>query len=416
MILCRCFFFALLLFHGNAWLFAQEHDQHVILISLDGYRYDYTDRFNPPHISHLVNEGVSAKGMIRVFPTKTFPNHYSIATGMKPAKNGLVDNTFFDPERGQVYKIHDRAVVQDGSWYGGMPIWSLAEKNGIRAASYFFVGSEADIAGIRPSYYYEYDGKVDNLTRINQVLDWLALPESERPRLITIYFSDMDDVGHRYGPDNDEKLREAILKLDAELGTLFDGIKKFDLNINIILVSDHGMTNITQESLIDIKEIMDGIPANYYNNGALAHVHLDDPSDERKVWKRLRRKEGDFKIVDPFSRQYYGKKGNYSDRVGDFLIIPKLGHYLVEPSGFIKYQNRAAMFKSSTFGEHGFHPDFADMHAIFYASGPALKDRMIIDAFENTHVYPLVCTLLGLPVPKGIDGKLSVLEGILKKD
>ncbi|QDH80397.1 alkaline phosphatase family protein [Echinicola soli] len=394
--------------------FAQ--DQYVMLISLDGYRHDYTERFHPPHIEAFISSGTAATSMIPSFPSKTFPNHYTIATGMKPGNHGLVDNTFFSSQKSKTYRISDRSVVQDGSWYGGTPIWVQAEKHGVKSASYFFVGSEAAIQGIRPSYYYDYNGTIPNTTRIDQVLEWLRLPDEERPRMITLYFSDMDDTGHKYGPNNDLKLKEALFKLDEELGILFDGVKKSGLPVNIIIVSDHGMTNITQDRLIDLEKLLAPFPLDYYNDGALAHLHLKDTKDMGEIRRELRKLEDHFSVVDPLSKNYYGKHINYSERVGDLLIIPDPGYYLVATSGFIKYQNRAAMFDTDTFGEHGFHPSLKDMHAIFYANGPRVKSGHEIKAFENIHVYPLICRLLGLPIPKDIDGQVKVLEPVLLEE
>ena len=248
-----CWIFLLLLFSTN-WLFAQEGEPYLILISLDGYRYDYTQRFKPKNLTQFIEEGTAAEALIPSFPTKTFPNHYTIATGMLPENHGLVDNSFYEPEKDQVYSMGNRSIVEDGYWYAGTPIWVLAEQNGIKAASYFFVGSEAPVKGVRPSYYYPFDGSVPNLTRISKVFEWLQLPSEERPRLITLYFSDMDEVGHRYGPDNDEKLQDRLDRLDHELGALFEGLKSFDLDINIIIVSDHGMTNVPKENIWNLDQ------------------------------------------------------------------------------------------------------------------------------------------------------------------
>jgi len=263
-------------------VFSQDSTKnYVILISLDGFRYDYVERFKPENLSKFISEGTAAEALIPSFPTKTFPNHYTIATGLKPEHHGIVDNNFWNPEKELRYSISNRAVVTDGSWYGGTPLWVLAEQNEMTAASYFFVGSEADIQGVRPSYYYDYDGRVPNLQRISKVFDWLQLPEDERPQLITMYFSDMDDTGHRYGPDNDEQLSKTLKRLDRELGALFEGLKSLDLPINIVLVSDHGMQAVPKEKLINLAPLVEGINARVVNSGALVHLH---------IWKTRRKR------------------------------------------------------------------------------------------------------------------------------
>ncbi len=393
---------------------AQEKKPYVILISLDGYRYDYTARFSPENISKFIKEGTAAQSLIPSFPSKTFPNHYTIATGMKPENHGLVNNAFYEPEKNQTYVINDRGIVEDGYWYGGTPIWVLAEQNGIRAASYFFVGTEAPVQGVQPSYYYNYDGTISNLTRISKVFEWLELPEDERPRLITLYFSDMDDIGHRYGPNNDLELRKKISKLDRELGALFEGLKSFDEEINVIIVSDHGMSEVPKENLLNLDEITKNTNARVVNNGAMAHLYLDNPLELEEVYLKLNSVEGPFKVVKVKDEDYYQNTETYSNRLGDLLILPDLGFYLATTSDMIKYQNRAAMFKTNVFGEHGYSPKYKDMHGIFYANGPQIKKSHKIPSFENFHVYPLICSILGLPIPENIDGDLAVLEKILK--
>jgi predicted AlkP superfamily pyrophosphatase or phosphodiesterase len=394
---------------------AQEKEQYVILISLDGFRHDYVERFKPENLSRFIQKGTSAESLIPSFPTKTFPNHYTIATGMKPENHGLVDNSFYEPEKDLVYSMGNRDIVEDGYWYGGTPIWVLAEQHGIKAASYFFVGSEAPVQGIHPSYYFNFDGSVPNLTRISKVFEWLQLPEDERPRMITLYFSDMDNVGHRYGPDNDEQIGGRLEKLDRELGALFEGLKSFDLDINIFIVSDHGMTNIPKENLLNLDHITKGIAARVVNNGALAHLHLKNIEEMEEVYQELKKSENHFKVVKVSDREYYKNIEKYKNRFGDLIIIPDFGHYLATSQGMVTYQNRSAMFKTDVFGEHGFSPEYKDMHGIFFANGPMVKEGLLIPSFENTHVYPLLATILGLPIPDDIDGKLEILEPILKK-
>ena len=406
--------FFLVFFLGYSAAIAQDKQPIVILISLDGFRHDYVERFQPENLTKFIQNGTAADGLIPAFPSKTFPNHYTIATGMKPEHHGLVDNSFYEPFKDQVYTMGNRDIVQDGYWYGGTPIWVLAEQNNLKAASYFFVGTEAPVQGIRPSYYFDYDGNVPNLTRVAKVFEWLQLPETERPRLITLYFSDMDNVGHRYGPSNDDQLKTALDRLDRELGALFEGLKSFDLDINVVLVSDHGMADVPKSNLINLDQLTKGIDARIVNNGALAHLHLVDPTKKSEVIQLLSQQAGNFTVEDVASRESYQDISKYPDRFGEILILPDLGYYLADERGIFRYQNSSARFKTDVFGEHGFSPQHREMHGIFYANGPAIREGLKIDRFENIHIYPMICQILGLPIPKDIDGKAEVLEPILK--
>ena len=405
--------FIVLLFIGTA-TFSQEKEPILILISLDGFRHDYVERFQPENLSRFIAEGTAAKGLIPSFPTKTFPNHYTIATGMLPEHHGLVDNAFYEPFKDQVYTMGNRAIVQDGYWYGGTPIWVLAEQQGIKAASYFFVGTEAPILGIRPSYYYDYDGGVPNLTRIAKVFDWLRLPEADRPRLITLYFSDMDDTGHRYGPNNDAELKKTLDRLDHELGALFEGLESFDLPIHVVLVSDHGMMEVKQENLILLEDLTEGIKGRVVNNGALAHLHMENPKEKDKVIDLLLSRNPNLTIDDLSTTENYSDLTAFPQRKGDLLILPKEGYYLTDVKGKVRYQSNAARFQTQVFGEHGFSPRYKDMRGIFYAKGPMIKVGLEIEPFQNIHIYPLLCRILNLPLPANLDGKADVLEPVLK--
>jgi predicted AlkP superfamily pyrophosphatase or phosphodiesterase len=394
--------------------FSQEKEPILILISLDGFRHDYVERFQPENLSRFIAEGTAAKGLIPSFPTKTFPNHYTIATGMLPEHHGLVDNAFYEPAKDQVYTMGNRDIVQDGYWYGGTPIWVLAEQQGIKAASYFFVGTEAPIQGVRPSYYYDYDGGVPNLTRIAKVFDWLRLPEVDRPRLITLYFSDMDDTGHRYGPNNDLELKKTLDRLDHELGALFEGLESFDLPIHVVLVSDHGMMEVKQENLILLEDLTEGIKGRVVNNGALAHLHLENPKEKEQVIQVLLSRNPNLTIDDLSTTENYSDLAAFPQRKGDLLILPKEGYYLTDVKGKVRYQSNAARFQTQVFGEHGYTPRYKDMRGIFYAKGPMIKVGLEIEPFQNIHIYPLLCRILNLPLPENLDGKAAVLEPILK--
>ena len=396
--------------------FSQEKEEKepiVILISLDGFRYDYVERFKPQNLTQFISEGVAAESMMPSFPSKTFPNHYTIATGLKPEHHGLVDNSFYDPEKNLTYAIGKKEIVQDGTWYGGTPLWVLAEQNDMVAASYFFVGSEANVQGVRPSYYHDYDANVSNLARVTEVFKWLELPEEKRPRFIAMYFSDMDDTGHRYGPNNDEKLSQKLTQLDHELGALFQGLKSYDLNINVIVVSDHGMMEVSAAHFLNLSELTKGIPARIVNNGALAHVYLEDQKDKQRVIKALEKSGFPIHITDVDDKENY-QDLMYKDRIGDILIIPDKNYYLAWETTLTRMNENLDRLDTDKFGEHGYSPAFKDMHAIFYANGPAFKSGLEIETFQNFHVYPLICKILGLPIPENIDGRLEVLQPILK--
>ncbi|MCB0675292.1 MAG: alkaline phosphatase family protein [Saprospiraceae bacterium] len=386
-----------------------EGSPYLILISLDGFRHDYVELLQPPRLSAAIEGGVRTEGLIPCYPSKTFPNHYSIATGMYPENHGLVNNSFYDPSRGEKYTTGNREAVQDGTWYGGTPLWVNAERAGMISASYFFVGSEADIQGVRPSYYYLYDQSVTHEQRVDQVVDWLTLPEGQRPHFITLYFPDMDDAGHFYSPAPDS-LRAPLMKLDATLGNLFDRVAELDLPVNYIVVSDHGMTTILRENMLNYDALLSEIETvEMAANGSLLHLYFSDEEAKKKALDQLEDKEGHFQAYSREDFPYY-RENLGQERVGDVLIAADFGYYFVNSRAWNFFQRSDRNSK----GEHGFPPKNPDMHGIFYAFGPAFREGLTIPAFENIHIYPLVCEILGLDTPEEVDGRLEVLQPILK--
>jgi predicted AlkP superfamily pyrophosphatase or phosphodiesterase len=198
---------------------AEDETSVVVMVSFDGMRHDFIDRAPAPNFQRLASRGVRAEGLIPGYPSKTFPNHYGIATGLYPARHGLVDNTFYDPVFDAAYSIGDRDAVQDGRWYLGEPIWVTAERQGVRTASYFWVGTEAPIQGIQPTYFKYYDGSVPYAARVDTVLHWLSLPPPDRPRLVLLYFDEPDGTAHRRGPDHPAAVHnstQSLLYLDGD--------------------------------------------------------------------------------------------------------------------------------------------------------------------------------------------------------
>ncbi len=236
---------------------------YVVLVSLDGFRADYLDRFNLPNLRRVMQRGTRARSMIPVFPSLTFPNHYSLVTGLFPDRHGVVANSFYDPGRRAKYAMNEEDAVRDGSWYGGEPIWVTAETQGMIAACYFWPGSEAAIKGVRPTIANRYDGKIPNAERVKTVLEWLAAPAERRPHLITLYFSELDEASHR-GPIGDRPVEEAARSLDRAVGQLLDGIDALPIKDRtyLLLTSDHGMVDtsgsqsIAIESLVSLDDVV----------------------------------------------------------------------------------------------------------------------------------------------------------------
>lgn len=388
---------------------AQKEQQYVLMISFDGFRQDYVDMYSTPNFDDFIENGVASQSLIPSFPSKTFPNHYTLVTGLYPANHGLVDNTFYDRSRDVVYSMSKKELVKDAYYYGGLPLWQHAQMNGLKTASYFWVGSEAPVGGYFPTYYYNYDGNVSNKARIKQVRKWLEMPEEERPRFISLYFSLVDSEGHRYGPQAPQT-GEAVQEADRLLGLIRKELSKVDLPVNVLITSDHGMASIKdeKENFIQLEDYF--LPDNNIflavNNATHTHLYFKDKTKIDSVYHALKNVSEDFTVYKKGEMPEHWHYNIQSDRIGDILISAKMGKLLST--------RRWAKGTSPNFGVHGYDPALEPMHGIFYSNGPSIVKGETIPSFENIHVYPLVCLLLGIPVPENIDGKAEVLKEIIE--
>ena len=394
------------LFSENRFNSAETIDKpYVILISADGFRYDYMEKFNTENLQRLADDGVWAKkGMRSVYPSITFPNHYSIATGMYPAKHGLVDNVFFDPNRDEMYIIASK-TIKDGSWYKGLPIWGLAEQQGVLSASLFWVGSESDAGGTRPSYWYPYHEQFSDDDKVKIIKNWLTLPEEKRPHFITLYFPEVDHMGHRFGPDSKET-QNSVQFTDQAIKKLVDELAPLNLPLNFIFLSDHGMVEVLEKDYIPMPEI-DKSKFKVINSNTFARITALDKKNILPLYKKLKKeKSKDYKVylAEKFPRKYnYSSREDSSRRIGDILMVPKGKKIFVSPE------------RKTSPGKHGFdYRKVPEMKATFFAWGPAFKNSKTICPFENIHIYPLIAEILNLKITKPIDGDIKVLKKTLK--
>lgn len=388
-------------------LMAASNRPTVLLISLDGFRFDYAEKYKAKNLLALGKRGVRAKAMLPAFPTTTFPNHYTIATGLYPAHHGIVENSFWDSELKALFRFNDSKLASDPRFWGGTPLWVLAEKQGVIAGSYFWPGTDYEIAGKRPTYWFPFDAKTKKDTQIAQIVDWLKLPETKRPHFMTLYFSDVDHAGHDHGPDSEET-GAAVLELDRALGDLFDKIKQTKVKVNIFVVSDHGMANV--EPMIDLGKLANFDGVRTAGSGTNFEVYSEDGRKIDEIYAALTQTPDPrfvvYRKADIPERLHYSG----SNRIGDLVVFSqqRVGIGVTDP----KRPPRAGGQQK---GNHGFDSaQVPEMRAIFFAAGPNIKNGLTIEEFESIHVYPLIAKLLRLQVRDTIDGDLNVLAPILK--
>ncbi len=381
-------------------------DNYTVIISLDGNRWDYPQYYNTEFFDSLATVGVSAR-MEPSFPASTFPNHYTLATGLVPDHHGLVNNSFWDPGREYSYSMSDPACRYDPYYYGGEPIWITAQRQGVKTGNVYWVGSDIPIKDEYPTYYrnWDEDPHWDFEERVDEIVRLMSLPESERPRLVMGYFDEPDHTGHVYGPISTET-KEMVEHMDSLMHGLYLRLKALPYGdrINFIVLSDHGMEEISPERFVSWHaEIPEGWAENVKGTSPTSIFVKEGYVDS--LYNRLSR-------VEHLSVWKHGEvpgELNYgtSERLGDLIVAPDLG-----------WQFASSPSKNN--GAHGYSPKEPDMMVMFRAVGPDFKEGYEApftegeqSAFRNVDIYPLLCKLLGIK-PAATDGKLERIVNILK--
>ena len=382
---------------------SQEKENYLIILSMDGFRWDYPNMTDTPNLDSIAKIGVKAEAIRSAFPSKTFPNHYTMATGLYPDNHGIVNNHFFDPETGTRYSMRDSATRLNPYYYGGEPIWVTAEKQDVRTASYFWVGSELPIKGIQPSIWKYYDHNFPFEQRIDSVIAWLQLPQPQRPRLIMWYMHEPDAVAHRHGPEGEATL-DYVTYLDSLVGVFCRKINELEHanRINLIFTSDHGMGAISPDRAVTLTDHLPSdwaevaIGGNPVYNIKAKEGYIDS------IYLRLKQVEN----IHVWKHGEVPEELNYGSnpRTLDLIVA-------ADSAWSINWTARPAYFNSG--GTHGYDIRQLDMQAIFYAIGPAFRKGHTHPKFDNVDLYPLMAHILGI-VPVEVDGTLERTRGMMK--
>ncbi|PJB56178.1 MAG: alkaline phosphatase family protein [Bacteroidetes bacterium CG_4_9_14_3_um_filter_41_19] len=372
---------------------------YLIVLSLDGFRWDYPDHANTPTLDSLSQVGVRTN-IIPSYPTKTFPNHYTLATGLYPGHHGIVLNGFYAVDLGKQYSLGNRRAVADADFYGGEPIWNTCEKQAVKTATLFWVGSEAPINHLTPTYWSAYNQKLSFESRIDSLFNWLSLPETQRPHLIMWYYHEPDHTGHQFGPRSLETVAE-VERLDHYLGMFFKRMRQLPdyHQLNFIVTSDHGMGEISPDRQVILDETIDTSWFERFDGWNPNWNFKVKAGLMEKVYSNLK-KVSHVKVYHHDSipdRLHYGS----NPRTYDFT--------LEADSGYSIYWSWNI---SNGLGTHGYDNRNRDMHAIFYAAGPAFKKGYQAPAFENVNLYELMAEILHI-VPVKTDGELANTESML---
>ena len=396
----------IILFLFTIQILAQQKN-YTILISFDGFRWDYPNRGLTPNLDFIKENGVQALSLQPCFPSKTFPNHYSIVTGLYPENHGIIANSFTNPYNNQKYSLWDSTAKDNAMWYKGEAIWETARRQGVISASYFWPGSEFNIDYRRPNYSKKFIYTTPYDDRINGAIQWLQFPFDKRPHLILLYFDATDTSGHNYGP-NSKEVNQSIAMQDSLLGKIFSGLEKLNLrdSTNVIVLSDHGMTELSPDKVINIDKLLSGFEFESSDKGTMMFIYPNE-EEKIKVYQQLKKSEKNFRT--------YWKKDlpdylHYKDNpnVAEIVLISDLGYSLFDGKDVEKYSKKFPL------GNHGYDPTNIDMHGIFYAIGPDFKEGYTCGTLNNIDIYPLLAKILRIFPNNNIDGKLERIEFLLK--
>jgi predicted AlkP superfamily pyrophosphatase or phosphodiesterase len=381
----------------------------VILVSIDGFRWDYLDRFNPPNLTQLASDGVRADGLIPEFPSKTFPNHYTIVTGLRLANHGVISNNMRDRNIPGEFSLSNRVVQSDPRWWGGEPIWNTAEKQGLKAGAMFWPGSEAVINGRQATYWTPFDDNMPNSDRVERVIGWLNLVEAQRPSFLTLYFSDVDSAGHRDGPDSAE-VKDAVMRVDMAVGHLVSGVKAAGLGdrVHYVIVSDHGMAAVSRERLIVVDDYIDVDQMDVVDWSPVLALTPKD-GDIEKAYAALKDKHPQLQV-------YRSQELPAEYRLAGHPRLPAVIGIASEGWSITSRRNVRRWIVDQVGGapggEHGYPATAPSMQGLFIANGPRLRRGMRVRPFENIHVYEFMCAILGLQ-PARNDGDPAVTRDML---
>lgn len=387
----------------------------TILISLDGFRADFLNRNLTPKLNQFIQEGISPKYMLPSFPSVTFPNHYTMATGMYPEAHGVVGNTFWDPALEKEFYYTDPKRSLQPEWWGGEPIWVTAEKQKVRAAVHMWPGSEAHILDQGIAYIDRYNGSEPLPLKVNRIMDLLDTPgpydrdataTTPRPQLIAAYVPNVDADGHDYGPNSTE-IHKTIAEADAMVGSILSGLHTRNLTdiVNVVVVSDHGMATTDVSRLIQLEDLVDPADLAHIDGWPLYGLRPKNPDDLPRIHAQLKQKTKENPNIEIYLRdedmpeRYHFTR---NERIAPLWIVPKTGWAIVTRDEFDIEQETKKGHAYHPRGLHGYDHEHPLMRAIFIARGPAFKHTpgSSMEPFQNIHLYNIICDSLGLtPAP-----------------
>jgi predicted AlkP superfamily pyrophosphatase or phosphodiesterase len=378
----------------------QAEQPYVIVVSLDAFRWDYCDLYDTPNLNKIVERGVKAESVKSSFPTVTFPNHYTMATGLYPNNHGIVNNKFYAADLNLEYAVADYTAMENPDFWAGEPIWVTAETQAVNTAAFFWVGSETKIKGIYPDFWQKYNEPLPLAQRADTIIKWLQLPAAVRPHLIMWYFHEPDAVGHRFGPVSAET-GQMVHLLDSLMGNFMDKLKRLPIaeKVNVIITSDHGMAELSPDRVLYLE---DYVRAEWLERVWLGATSLlyTKPEYREQVYENLQK----MPHATAYKREAMPERLHYGSnpRIGDIVLVADCGWSVLHKGNTLRQK-----------GTHGYDNACPDMNMIFFAYGPAFKKNHVQPEIANVDLYNMIAHILKIK-PVSNDGDFERIRGMLQ--
>ncbi|XP_021001915.1 glycerophosphocholine cholinephosphodiesterase ENPP6-like [Parasteatoda tepidariorum] len=390
----------------------------LLLILVDGCRWDYPDQdvVGLPGFRKLAENGVRAPYVTPIFPSNSYPNWYTIVTGLYAENHGFVQNMMYDSLYGDFFLMgpNDTASVPHW-WESAEPLWITAEKNGLRSALYWWDGCQVEIKGKKPTYCRKYKYVGSSWPTVNEdtkdaLLTALQLLENNEIQLVQMYYEPVDFSGHKYGPNSFER-KQSVKDIDNLLDLLQREMSKrgLDNTVNLVVLSDHGMTSTDSRGLnvINLQEMIDISDIKYMVYYGATSMLLPYEGKTEKVHEALKGITGlHVYLKEEIPEHYHIKNSRLTLPI---LLVASKNYYI---KGLDIPGKNIPTGSSISRGSHGYDPyEVPDMRGIFFARGPALKKNYISQPLQMVDIYNILCELLNIePLPN--NGTKTVSKGI----
>lgn len=372
----------------------------LLLVSFDGFRWDYVQRVATPNFHALMEEGVRVEQVENAYITKTFPDHYTLVTGLYTESHGIVANEMYDPDLNLTFAMDHPSAHDPRWWDGAEPLWATNQRAGHGSGAAMWPGTDVEIRGTYPTHFLPYNASVGFEDRVRSLVGWFA--RDPPVRLGLLYWEEPDVSGHAFGPDS-PRMDAVIADVDAKLGFLRRELQRAGLyeRLNLVVTSDHGMAQMSGERVVELDAYLSRDAYTWIDKSPVVGI-LPQEGKLEEVYRSLANAHPSLRVYrkeDIPERFHY----QHNDRIMPIIIAAEEGWTIV--------QNKS---DGLMLGNHGYDNALPSMHPVFVARGPAFRRAYSKASARAVDLYPLMCHILDLP-PAPNNGSLANVRDLLRE-